>query len=186
MRILMLGNSLTSANRLPELLALTLDCEVIAHTRSGARLKEHLNPNTKMGARTQAAWREPWNYVILQEMSNGPVLHTEAFLSSVQDLCVQIHRCGAMPILYATWAYQEKSPRMKKMNMSYEQMNQRMYDVIHEAASMNRALVADVGMAFYQTDENVYAPDAVHPNEGGTRLACTILSETIQKYRNEK
>ena len=48
MRILMLGNSFTSANNLPQLIAKRTGAEVVAHTRGGARLKEHLNPNTKM------------------------------------------------------------------------------------------------------------------------------------------
>ena len=48
MRILMLGNSFTSANNLPQLIAKRTGAEVVVHTRGGARLKEHLNPNTKM------------------------------------------------------------------------------------------------------------------------------------------
>ena len=67
MRILMLGNSFTSVNNLPDLLARELNAEVTAHTRGGARLAEHLNPKTHMGQRTQAALREQhFDYVILQ------------------------------------------------------------------------------------------------------------------------
>ena len=43
----MLGNSFTSANNLPQLIAKRTGAEVVAHTRGGARLREHLNPNTK-------------------------------------------------------------------------------------------------------------------------------------------
>ena len=69
MRILMLGNSFTSANNLPQLIAKRTGAEVVAHTRGGARLREHLNPNTKMGAKTLAALKEePWDFVILQEI----------------------------------------------------------------------------------------------------------------------
>ena len=56
MRILMLGNSLTTANGLPGLLSDCLDAEVVVHARGGARLAEHLNPATKLGARTAAAF----------------------------------------------------------------------------------------------------------------------------------
>ena len=86
MRILMLGNSFTSANNLPQLIAKRTGAEVVAHTRGGARLKEHLNPNTKMGAKTLAALKEePWDFVILQEMSNGP--RKKVFVT-VQEICV--------------------------------------------------------------------------------------------------
>ncbi len=55
MRILMLGNSLTSANHMPQTLAGLTGAEVISHTRGGARLSEQLNPKTRLGALTQAA-----------------------------------------------------------------------------------------------------------------------------------
>ena len=48
MRILMLGNSFTFVNNMPATLAELTSAEVVHHTRGGARLAEHLNPNTKM------------------------------------------------------------------------------------------------------------------------------------------
>ena len=50
MRILMLGNSLTSAQDMPDILAELTGAEVVCHTRGGARLSEHLNPNTRLGS----------------------------------------------------------------------------------------------------------------------------------------
>lgn len=105
MRILMLGNSFTFTNNLPQLLAGLTGAEVIHHTRGGARLSEHLNPSTKLGAQTQAALEtEHWDYVVLQEMSHGPITTPKSFFSSVKLLCEQIRENGAVPILYATWA----------------------------------------------------------------------------------
>ena len=40
MRVLMLGNSFTFANNMPEILANLIDAEVVQHTRGGARLAE--------------------------------------------------------------------------------------------------------------------------------------------------
>ena len=57
MRILMLGNSFIFTNNMPQMLANLTGAEVIHHTRGGARLSEQLNPNTKLGGRTQAAFR---------------------------------------------------------------------------------------------------------------------------------
>ena len=58
MRILMLGNSFTFFNDMPDMLAELTGAEVVAQTRGGARLSEQLNPNTRMGAAPQAALRE--------------------------------------------------------------------------------------------------------------------------------
>ena len=69
MRILMLGNSLTTANNMPRMLAVLTGAEVTVHARGGARLAEQLNPRTRLGARTQAVLcSECWDYVVLQEM----------------------------------------------------------------------------------------------------------------------
>ena len=88
MRILMLGNSFTSANGMPQMLAELTGAEIVSHTRGGARLSEQLNPDTRMGARTQKALAEErWDYVILQEMSHGPVTSPEKFASAVKQLC---------------------------------------------------------------------------------------------------
>ena len=85
MRILMLGNSLTSAQDMPDILAELTGAEVVCHTRGGARLSEHLNPNTRLGARTQAALaKEQWDYVVLQEMSHGPITAPKSFFSSME------------------------------------------------------------------------------------------------------
>ena len=65
MRILMLGNSFTYFNDMPDMLAQILDAEVVHHTRGGAHLSEHLDPETELGAKTQAALQnEKWDYVI--------------------------------------------------------------------------------------------------------------------------
>ena len=105
MRILMLGNSFTTANDLPGQLAALTGAEVVCHTRGGARLAEHLNPGTRLGARTQAALAgEHWDYVVLQEMSHGPCTSPGSFFASVERLCAQIRAAGAVPVLYATWA----------------------------------------------------------------------------------
>lgn len=58
MRILMLGNSFTAANDLPQRLAQLTGAEVMAHTRGGARLAEQLNPKTKLAPGPWPLWRE--------------------------------------------------------------------------------------------------------------------------------
>ena len=83
MRILLLGNSFTSSHQLPQKLSALTGGQVVAHTRGGARLSEQLNPKTALGARTQAALQhEKWDFVVLQEMSHGPLTTPERFFRS--------------------------------------------------------------------------------------------------------
>ena len=72
-RILFIGNSLTSANNLPAMVAAIADSrgvEVItdAHTPGGARLRNHAaNKNVLRKLRKQS-----WDFVVLQEQSQSP------------------------------------------------------------------------------------------------------------------
>lgn len=150
MRILMLGNSFTFTNHMPQMLAGLTGAEVVCHTRGGARLSEHLNPSAKLGAQTQAVLRdEHWDYVVLQEMSHGPITTPMRFFSSVEQLCKQIRECGAVPVLYATWAYQKGGGKLTAKGWDYDEMAHKLHDAYHKAAQKNHALVADVGQLFY-------------------------------------
>lgn len=183
MRILMLGNSLTFTNNLPQVLAGLTGAEVVHHTRGGARLSEHLNPSTRLGAQTQAALEtERWDYVVLQEMSHGPITAPKSFFSSVEQLCRQIREQGAVPVLYATWAYRKDSAKLRVKGWDYDEMARGLSEAYHKAARENHALIADVGQRFYELSEtqDLYAGDGVHPNERGARLAAKTIAAAIQ------
>ena len=182
MRILMLGNSFTFANDMPAMLAELTGAEVVHHTRGGARLAEQLNPKTKTGAKTQAALEnEFWDYVVLQEMSNGPVTSRNSFLKNAGRLCAWIKEEGATPLLFATWAYQKDSQAMADMDMGYDEMAQGLHDAYREAADQNDVLIAEVGQKFYELADSsdLYAEDGQHPSEAGSRLAAETIAAVI-------
>lgn len=94
MRILMLGNSFTTANHMPDMLDELTGAEIVQHTRGGERLADQLNPKTKMGKRTQEALQnEKWDFVILQEMSNGPITSKPVSLKMQKN---SVRRSGRM------------------------------------------------------------------------------------------
>lgn len=188
MRVLMLGNSFTFTNNMPHKLAELTGAEVVPHTRGGARLSEHLNPDTKLGARTQAALRdEHWDYVVLQEMSNGPITSPKSFFSSVERLCKQIRENGAVPILYATWAYQKGGATLTAKGWDYDEMACSLSEAYQKAAQENHALIADVGHRFYELSDtqNLYAGDGVHPSELGSRIAAETIAAVIQEHKEK-
>ena len=189
MRILMLGNSLTFANDMPQMLAARTGAEVVHHTRGGARLSEQLNPATRLGAQTQAALAgEHWDYVVMQEMSHGPISSPKRFFSSVARLCEQIRASGAAPVLYATWAYQKGSAKLAAKSWDYDAMSLALSEAYRQAARENRALLADVGRQFYELadTQNLYAPDGVHPTEAGSRLAAQVIATAIQTHKENE
>lgn len=189
MRILMLGNSLTFANDMPQMLAELTGAVVVQHTRGGARLAEQLNPKTGLGARTQAALaQEHWDYVVLQEMSHGPVSAPARFADSVARLCALIRANGAVPVLYATWGYQRGSAALAAKGWDYDVMARGLAEAYRKAAEDNRALLAAVGQRFYALADTqaLYAADGVHPNKQGSRLAAEVIAAAIQEQEGDK
>lgn len=189
MRILMLGNSFTSTNHMPQMLAELTGAEVVHRTRSGARLSEQLNPGTKLGARTQAALQdEHWDYIVLQEMSHGPMTSPKNFFASVEQLCGQIRKNGAVPILYATWACRKGGAKLTAKGWDYDEMARKLLDAYHKAAQENHALIADVGQRFYELSDtqDLYAADDVHPNELGSRIAAQTIASVIQEHKENQ
>lgn len=188
MRILMLGNSFIFTNNMPQMLADLTGAEVIHHTRGGARLSEQLNSNTRLGSQTQAALRNgQWDYVVLQEMSHGPITASKSFFSSVERLCRQIRANGAVPILFATWAYQRGGSKLAATGWDYDEMAQKLSEACHKAARENNALIADVGRRFYKWSDPqaLYAADGVHPSELGSHIAAETIAAVIQQHEKE-
>ncbi len=193
MRILMLGNSLTYYNDMPRLLADRTEAEVVAYTRGGARLAEHLDPESELGQKTLPALEnETWDYVIMQEYSNGPILERGSFFKSVDQLCRLARRAGAEPVLYATWAYLPDHPGYQELDedeRTYEDMTSNLYSSYREIAEDNCALIAQVGWEFYRhyrrgTEKELYDEDGLHPSLAGSELAAKMLARVI--LENEK
>ena len=182
MRILMLGNSFTFANDMPAMLSENTGAEVVHHTRGGARLSEQLNPKTKLGKKTEEALAgESWDYVILQEKSNGLIRNNASFRKNVTRLCEKIRNAGATPVLFATWAYQPGAKQYEEVGIGYEEMTAALSEAYREAAEENGVLIADVGHRFFELaeTEELYAPDGSHPSERGSRIAAETIAEVI-------
>ena len=178
----MLGNSLTTANGLPSLLADRLEADVVVHARCGARLAEHLNPETRLGALTQRAFAEGgWDFVVLQESSNGPVVHRARFIEAASRLCSQIIGANGTPEFFATWAYGPNCRKLDKMGVTRDEMHERLSSVYREAAKTGEALLADVGQAFndHAHAETLFRADGVHPSAEGTELAASVLARCL-------
>ena len=189
MRILMLGNSLTFANDMPSMLAEITGAEVVHHTRGGARLAEQLNPKTQMGEKTKTALEnESWDYVVLQEMSNGPITARKTFLANSERLCKKIKAAGAKPIFYATWAYRRGSEDLERIGLAYDVMAAQLAEAYRQAAETNEALIAEVGKRFYELADrrDLYAEDGQHPNEQGSRLAAETIAAVIKADQDKK
>lgn len=185
MRILMLGNSFTYFNDMPDLLAALTGWEVVSHTRGGAYLCEHLDPDAELGQKTLPALQnERWDYVVMQDQSRGPYEHREQFLGTVRSLCPLIRAAGATPVLYATWAYRDHSERLASTGITYDQMLAALSSGYHAAAKENDTLIAEVGSAFAAVKDklDLYVSDDYHPSQTGSLLAAMTIEKCIRAH----
>jgi len=185
MKILMIGNSFTYYHKMPRILEKLTGAEVVARAEGNAFLNDHLDPDSPIGAATlKLLTEEKWDYVVIQEYSNGPIFRRDAFFKSVCELCRLARKAGAVPVLYATWAYREGSEKLAGMNMTYSRMADSLSEAYHSAAEENGALVADAGKAFSDLREyaELYAPDDYHPSAAGSLLAAETIARTIEKH----
>lgn len=100
---------------------------------------------------------------------------------------MQIRENGAVPILYATWAYQKNGAKLAAKGWDYVEMARKLSGAYHQAAQENRALIADVGQRFFQLpDTRIYADDGVHPNELGSRIAAETIAAVIRAHKEKQ
>lgn len=97
----------------------------------------------------------------------------DKFHSSVKKDSTVVRRHGSEPVLFMSWAYQDRP-----------EMTQQLADAYTREGNKNRALVIPAGLAFARAIENdpginLYAPDKRHPSMAGTYLAVCVTYATL-------
>ncbi len=176
-RVLFIGNSYTSRNQLPRLLAdlaATAEhprrVEVEAIVAGGASLKRHCNA----GFAQQALAKLSWNYVVLQEQSTLPLKNPARYHDNVRFFAPEIARRGAKTVLYLTWARQQAPDTQDLITRAVEEV----------AGEVDDALVVPVGPAWQaamaeDSDLPLYTDDGSHPTALGSYLAACVFHVSL-------
>lgn len=181
--ILMVGNSLTSANNMPQTLASILGAEVVAITRGGARLAEFSNEKTRTGQRVREALSSGgFDLVIMQDMSHLAATNPAAHVRSVAAMSKLARSHDASPLLYGTWGYQIECPRLEKLGMTAEEMCELMSVGGRQAADAACVPLVDMASiaAQYEKPEDLYAADGIHPSESGSLLIANRIASLVE------
>ncbi len=194
-KILFIGNSLTTANNLPAMVASIAGShgvEVIheTHAPGGARLLGHAsNQNVSRKLRNKS-----WDFVVLQEQSQLPSFAITVLLAKVfppaRRLVEDARKANpdTSVIFYMTMARRNGDPGMSHVSrelLSYEGTQRRINSSYLRMARDNRASVAPVGEAWLivrkQRPDIVLYADNIHPNPTGTYLAACVLYAALFK-----
>jgi len=173
-RILLIGNSYSFYNDLPDLLASQaaaneIQAQVRIIARNGASLEEHWQD----GQAASLLQAQRWDFVVLQERSSIARDETDRAASFAALFDREIRSAGGRTLLYATPSGKGDVTTQTAIDRSYRRI----------AAELD-ATVVPVGAAFQKAyaampDAALHAPDGIHPGAMGTWLAAYVFYATL-------
>ena len=175
MNVLFIGNSFTSFHQLPKMVADLAKAgkqrplNFVQITPGGCTLEKHW----KDGKALAAIQSRKWDYVVLQEQSQGPLLNRASMFDYGKKLNAEIEKQGAKTILYMTWAYSDKPDDQAAISKAYLDLAKEINSKIAPVGlAWEQALSADKKLVLHEKDEK-------HPNMTGSYLAACVFYATI-------
>jgi len=185
-RVLFIGNSYTYFNNLPQIFAGLAQSggqgrvETTMVAPGGWRLKDHWEKGT---ARKVLAV-EKWDFVVLQEQSTlgmsywvdgkDHVNSDAVFRPFAEKWAAAVHKNGATPVFYLTWAGKNTPEDQPVLNAAYVRV-----------AKATRSLIAPVGLAWEALRRDnpqiglFSEAHGSHPSPTGSYLAGCVFYATI-------
>jgi hypothetical protein len=167
--VLFIGNSLTYANELPEMvraLALasgeTLRIGVVANPDWS--LEDHWN-----GGDARSAIRRGWDVVVLQQGPSALPESRALLIDYTRRFAGEIRAAGGTPALYAVWPSVSRFGDFDRASESYRLAAEEVDGMLFPAGEAWRAA--------WREDSNLplYADDGLHPSVAGTYAAALVI-----------
>lgn len=185
-RILFIGNSFTYFNGMPATVqgmadAAGIEADVRMLAYGGYELRRYTDPEDPHGGEAlPLIASEPWDAVVLQEQSIAPAVRRELFREGTDGLIPAIRERGARPVFYATWPYQDGSPKLEETGLGYHEMLRLLTEGYQAEADRLACPLVPVGEAFVRFQEtypdfSLYKSDFYHPNAAGSYLAACLF-----------
>jgi len=174
-KILYIGNSYTSVNDLPKVVAVLAKAggqrtiEFDRETPGGCTFEKHV----KDGKAAQKINAKQWDYVVLQEQSQMPFVDPPRTIQYGKVLAAEAEKHGAKTLFYSTWARQNAPETQDKLTATYRAL-----------AKESKALIAPVGIAWQavlkeDAEAGLHSADKSHPSPKGTYLAACVFYGAI-------
>lgn len=193
MRILFVGNSLTSYNTMPETL------KNLALYDPSARVKLEIGQYTVDGARLSQLWNAPerpshiqnkaWDFIIFQPQSMwaSSASHTDEVDRALKPWVQATKAAGALPIFMMTWPKQPGSQWYVKHKSliggpieMYKNLNNRTRYIVakHGLLEIPAGKHWAYGAAHYKA-LNLYHEDGSHPSPQGSFLMALLIYKNL-------
>jgi hypothetical protein len=173
--VLFIGNSLTYYNDLPKMVA--------ALAKADKQRPLHHERETPGGCTFEKHWKDgkalakiqsrKWDYVVLQDNSQGPLTKRASMFDHAKKFDAEIKKQGAKTLLYMTWALQNKPEDQAAISKAYLDLSTEL-----------KCPVAPVGNAWesalkVEKKPALHIADKKHPTATGTYLAACVIYATI-------
>lgn len=186
--ILFLGNSYTYTSDLPgnfKSLAEGAGKSVYidSYTPGGKQLSQHYTDAISI-AKINA---HQWNYVVLQEQSQMPLVNPNTTITSAQNLVtnyINVNNPCTEVVMYMTWAREAGNSWLTQIKYTHDQMATYYEDFYEDIWQYTTGRVSAVGKAFHEATRqgiNIYSGDGSHQNGDGTYLAACVFYATLYK-----
>lgn len=196
LKILLIGNSYTYYNDMPELLEGLMRengvaAFVTAITKGGGFLDGCFDENDmRFSLICEALSLNRYDIAVFQEQSCRPFSQYDDFAKAVKKLKKTVNT--PRTVLYATWGRKSGSRLLGDLHMTSEEMTNVLDARYADAARFADVECAHVGLAFLRFGKQrpeleLYHPDMSHPSRLGSAIAAVELYKTFigkapQKY----
>ncbi len=174
-QVLFIGNSFTFFHDMPKMVAELAKAgkqrplNFVQVAPGGCTLEKHW----KDGKALMAIQSRKWDFVVLQEQSQRPLLNKDSMFDYAKRLNAEIEKQGAKTLLYMTWAYKDKPDDQKAITESYLELAKEINAEIAPAGlAWQEAILADKELILHERDKK-------HPNVTGSYLAACVFYATI-------
>ena len=191
-RVLFIGNSYTSINDLPGMVASLARAgghpiQTGMTAPGGWTLADHLNSAQTLDALQSSKW----DFVVLQEQSEIPAVEqvrAQEMYPAGRALVQKIRQTGAQPVFFLTWAHRDGWP--EKNLPDYESMQLQINQGYMAIANELFVPVAPVGYAWLTArlqapGIELWQADGSHPTEQGTYLAACVFYPVLFRQSPE-
>ena len=175
LRVLFIGNSLTYANNLPEVISKIAKAakqpkfsyKMIAYPNYS--LEDHW-----IGREAEKTLlKEKWDFVVMQQGPSGSVAGRKMLIEYSRKFAALIRQNGGKPAFYAVWTSAFRLKDFTEIIKSYQL-----------AAKLTGGVLFPVSKAWQNILKNypqikLYSSDKFHPGEAGTYLAALVIFRGI-------
>lgn len=173
MRVLFIGNSLTSVNNLPRTLAaLALSAGDTIDVRDVSNFNYALIDHYRSGTLSEFILDE-WDYVVLQQGPSTTPINRDSLIQTAKLFEPHIRNAGGTPALYQVWPTWNRRGFADEARISYQM-----------AADAVDGIFMPAGRAWltaWESDPTLefYSGDGLHPTPLGTYLAALVIYERL-------